>query len=91
MVEEPSDVAYEKPAPVLSFYYLTRALMKFCMHAFFRDITVLGTHNIPKKGPVIFCGNHQNQFCDGCILFSHSERDVRFMVAAKSMRRPVLK
>jgi len=50
----------------------------------------LGLHNIPKRGPVIFCGNHQNQFVDGSILFSTSNRDARFLVAAKSMRRPVL-
>ena len=53
------------------------------MNQFFRDITVLGLHNIPKRGPVIFCGNHQNQFVDGSILFSTSNRDARFLVAAK--------
>jgi len=50
----------------------------------------LGKHNIPQKGPVIFCGNHQNQFVDGCVLFSVAQRDARFMVAAKSMRRPII-
>jgi glycerol-3-phosphate O-acyltransferase/dihydroxyacetone phosphate acyltransferase len=53
------------------------------MKQFFRDISVLGLHNIPKKGPVIFCGNHNNQFVDGVILFFTASRDVRFMVAAK--------
>jgi len=43
----------------------------------------LGLHNIPKKGPVIFCGNHNNQFVDGSIAFFTSNRDVQFMVAAK--------
>lgn len=53
------------------------------MNQFFRDITILGLHNIPKRGPLIFCGNHQNQFVDGSILFSTSNRDARFLVAAK--------
>ena len=53
------------------------------MHQFFESITVLGLHNIPKKGPVIFCGNHNNQFVDGSIAFFTSNRDVQFMVAAK--------
>lgn len=86
-----SHVVEEPPAPMFSFYSMVRGLMRFSMNQFFRDITVLGKHNIPKKGPVIFCGNHNNQFCDGTILFSFAERDVRFIVAAKSMRRPVLK
>lgn len=53
------------------------------MHQFFEEITVLGLHNIPVKGPVIFCGNHNNQFVDGCILYATTSRDARFMVAAK--------
>jgi len=60
------------------------------MNTFFSEVVVLGKHNIPKRGPVIFCGNHNNQFVDGCILYSTIKRDVRFMVAAKSMRRPVI-
>lgn len=61
------------------------------MHQFFRDISVIGGKNVPKKGPVIFCGNHSNQFVDGSILFATAPRDVRFLVAGKSMRRPVVK
>ena len=57
--------------------------MRFSMNQFFRDITIVGRHNVPKKGPVIFCGNHNNQFCDGTILLSFAGRDVRFIVAAK--------
>jgi glycerol-3-phosphate O-acyltransferase / dihydroxyacetone phosphate acyltransferase len=53
------------------------------MHLFFRDITVLGKHNVPTTGPVIFCGNHANQFNDGNILLATAPRNVRFMVAAK--------
>ena len=54
------------------------------MHNFFSEIQVLGYENIPATGPVIFCGNHSNQFCDGCILLACAKnRDVRFMVAAK--------
>jgi glycerol-3-phosphate O-acyltransferase/dihydroxyacetone phosphate acyltransferase len=84
-------VAFEVPSAFCSFYNVTRSFMGFCMNQFFRDITVLGSHNIPKTGPVIFCGNHNNQFMDGCILLKEAIREVRFMVAAKSMRRPVLK
>ena len=53
------------------------------MTLFFRDITILGTHNVPKTGPVIFCGNHANQFSDGHIMLGNAPRNVRFLVAAK--------
>jgi hypothetical protein len=78
-----SNLAYEEPAPMFSFYWMLRFSMGMFMKQFFRDISVLGLHNIPKKGPVIFCGNHNNQFVDGTILFFTANRDVRFMVAAK--------
>ena len=90
-IATPSNVAYEKPAGFFTFYNMTRLFMDFVMKQFFREIQVLGKHNIPKRGPVIFCGNHQNQMMDGSILFANATRDVRFMVAAKSMRRPVYK
>lgn len=51
-------VAYEKPASFCTMYNFLKLFMRFCMNQFFRDITILGLHNIPKKGPVIFCGNH---------------------------------
>jgi hypothetical protein len=89
-IESPEVLAYENPAPCCSFFNMVRTLMQFIMHSFFRDVQVLGKHNIPKRGPVIFCGNHQNQFVDGCVLYSVAQRDVRFMVAAKSMRRPLI-
>ena len=78
-----SNLAYEEPAPMFSFYWMVRFSMDMFMKQFFKDITVLGLDNIPNKGPVIFCGNHNNQFVDGTILFTTASRDVRFMVAAK--------
>jgi hypothetical protein len=79
----PVTISSEVSAPFVSIYNSIRMLMNFVVHQIFRDITVLGTHNIPKTGPIIFCGNHQNQFIDGCILYAKAQRDVRFMVAAK--------
>lgn len=81
---KPSEnIAYEVPVSKFSFYNATRQLMSFMVHQFFEEITILGLHNIPLKGPVIFCGNHNNQFVDGCILYVTTNRDVRFMVASK--------
>lgn len=82
-VVQDENLPLEEPAGMFSLYNAIRLLMKFSMAQFFKDITVLGLKNIPKRGPVIFCGNHCNQFVDGAILFTSAGRDVRFMVAAK--------
>ena len=68
---------------MFSFYNFTKQLLKFSMNQFFKEITLIGEHNIPEKGPVIFCGNHNNQFIDGTILYGFAKRDIRTMVAMK--------
>lgn len=83
-------LAYEKPFPTFSFYNMVKSFMKFSMHQFFKEIIIIGKENVPKRGPVIFCGNHTNQFVDGSLVFFAAPRDTRFMVAAKSFKRPVL-
>ena len=39
---------------------------------------ILGTENIPKDGPVIFCGNHRN-FLDAPLIVVTAKREMRFM------------
>ena len=53
-------IVFEKPSHFLSFYNFVKMIMSFLMNNFFKDITVLGAHNVPKRGPVILCGNHPN-------------------------------
>ena len=88
--KDESSLPYEEPAPFFSVYNIIRMAMGFFMNLFFKDISILGLQNIPKKGPIIIYGNHANQYCDGCIQLSSSSRDVRFMVAASSMRKPII-
>jgi glycerol-3-phosphate O-acyltransferase / dihydroxyacetone phosphate acyltransferase len=47
------------------FFYSMRVFLHSILSIFFRSIEVVGTENIPVKGPVIFTGNHSNQFVDG--------------------------
>jgi glycerol-3-phosphate O-acyltransferase/dihydroxyacetone phosphate acyltransferase len=66
----PDQIAHEMAEPFFSLFNMVRLFMNFCVHQFFREVMVLGIPNIPKTGPVIFCGNHGNQMMDGCILFA---------------------
>ncbi|EPY25892.1 glycerol-3-phosphate acyl transferase [Angomonas deanei] len=57
---------------------------------YFREVTVVGAENIPMEGAVVFYGNHQNQFIDALMMNSSVGRPVRFIMAEKSYRQPVI-
>lgn len=67
-----------------------RVLCKALVRFFFRDVTVVGKERIPCYGPVIFVGNHNNQFVDAVMLIASLPRYVRFMIAEVSLKRPVI-
>lgn len=46
--------------------------------------------HIPTDGPVILVGNHHNQFVDPAIVLTQTPREVRFLIAAKSLKRVVV-
>lgn len=51
-------------------YYLLKLLWIYCMKLFFREVETIEKNNIPKEGPVIVFGNHNNQFVDGVVNYS---------------------
>mmetsp|Transcript_19569 Transcript_19569/g.45496 ORF Transcript_19569/g.45496 Transcript_19569/m.45496 type:complete len:707 (+) Transcript_19569:132-2252(+) len=55
---------------------------------FFKSVEIVGAENIPRKGPIILTGNHNNQFVDGIMLLTNCRRDICFMIAEKSWNRP---
>jgi glycerol-3-phosphate O-acyltransferase/dihydroxyacetone phosphate acyltransferase len=57
---------------------------------FFSSMEVIGKQNIPTHGPVIFTGNHMNQFVDGAVIVTTNPRRVGFLVAEKSMQKPLI-
>jgi glycerol-3-phosphate O-acyltransferase/dihydroxyacetone phosphate acyltransferase len=65
-------------------------LMWFLTTIFFREVAVVGKENIPESGPVVFYANHQNQFIDAMVLRATTGRNCRFIIAEKSMHRPII-
>jgi glycerol-3-phosphate O-acyltransferase/dihydroxyacetone phosphate acyltransferase len=57
---------------------------------FFSSMEVLGRENIPDHGPIIFSGNHMNQFVDGGVMMITSPHSVGFLVAAKSFEKIII-
>lgn len=51
---------------------------------------IVGIDNIPRHGPVIFSGNHSNQFVDGLMVMTTAQHRVGFLIAEKSYNHPVV-
>eukprot|EP00005_Dracoamoeba_jomungandri_P008586 CAMPEP_0174266534 /NCGR_PEP_ID=MMETSP0439-20130205/30573_1 /TAXON_ID=0 /ORGANISM="Stereomyxa ramosa, Strain Chinc5" /LENGTH=598 /DNA_ID=CAMNT_0015353561 /DNA_START=1 /DNA_END=1797 /DNA_ORIENTATION=- len=69
---------------------LTIWIFRIILQVFFHDIELVGRENVPKKGAVIFVGNHNNQFIDVMILLCHAGRQIAFVTAAVSLKRKVI-
>lgn len=57
---------------------------------FFSSVEIVGLEHLPKEGPVIMTGNHNNQFVDGLMLLTNCPREISFMIAQKSWDRPLV-
>jgi glycerol-3-phosphate O-acyltransferase/dihydroxyacetone phosphate acyltransferase len=51
---------------------------------------IIGKQNIPQHGPIIFTGNHMNQFVDGAVLMVTNPHRICFLVAEKSYNTAVI-
>lgn len=71
-------------------YYSTKTFFTSVLNIFFSSIEVLGKENIPKHGPVIFCGNHMNQFVDGGVALVTCPHKISMMVAESSFKKVVI-
>ena len=71
-------------------YYFVKVFLQSIGSIFFSSVEVVGRQNIPEHGPIIFSGNHFNQFVDGMNLLTNCNHRVGFLVAAGSFNKPVI-
>ncbi|TDH72322.1 hypothetical protein CCR75_002664 [Bremia lactucae] len=71
-------------------YRSTRVFLNSILSISFKSVDLIGLDNVPTEGPVIFTGNHANQFVDGLVVMMTSPRKVGFMIAEKSWYLPVV-
>lgn len=75
----------------MAVYWCMRWFIDHCvLKVFFRRIDLVGVFRVPSEGPVIFVANHNNQFVDPLMLIANVNRVVRFLIAAKSLKRAVV-
>jgi glycerol-3-phosphate O-acyltransferase/dihydroxyacetone phosphate acyltransferase len=71
-------------------YFATKVFFQSILNIFFSSIEVLGKENIPAHGPIIFTGNHMNQFVDGAMVLVTNPHRVSFLVAESSFSKPII-
>jgi len=71
-------------------YFSVKVFFHSILSIFFNDIQVVGRENIPEFGPVIFTSNHANQFMDGTMIMCTCQRNISYLMAEKSWKRPII-
>lgn len=71
-------------------YFTVKVFFHSILSIFFRSVEVVGRDNIPRYGPVIFVGNHANQFVDGIMVLSTCEHKISYLMAETSWKRRVI-
>jgi len=51
-----------------------------------KKITVFGKENIPKKGALLFIGNHQNALIDAILIPTTNNRNIHFLTRASAFK-----
>lgn len=71
-------------------YWIIQKFSQTIKSLYFSKVHVVGRENIPRDGPVIFCGNHANQFIDPIMIISYVPRQMSFTIAASSFSKPLI-
>ncbi len=76
------------------FYYPTKEQIHIGFKLFYKKYKIVGAHNVPKKGPVIFASAHQNALVDALIICSSTRRGPHFItrgdIFKKKLARDIL-
>ena len=65
-------------------YNIIKIFFTLILNTFFREIRVIGRHNLPKRGPCIIVGNHNNQYIDALLMIIISSMEINFVIDLKS-------
>lgn len=72
-------------------YFTITVFFQSILSIFFRSIEVIGRHNIPTRGPVIFTINHANQFMDAVMVICTCQpRKMSYLMAEASWKRRII-
>ncbi len=61
-------------------YTILRPTTRIVLRGYYRKIFVNGQHNIPRGQPVILAVNHPSAFTEPCVLATHLDRVLHFLI-----------
>lgn len=64
------------------WYYIIQGYVKIGLFFTLKKVNVFGKENIPKKGAVLFIGNHQNALIDALLIPTTNSRKTHFLARA---------
>lgn len=68
------------------WYKTVRIYVKIGLFFLFKRISVNGQKNIPKKGALVFIGNHQNALIDAILVPTTNNRNIHFLTRASAFK-----
>src|SRR5712664_2933282 len=72
------------------FYRTVRAVARFWLWFFFKTVDVRRPERVPRKGPVLLCINHPNNFIDSLVVGAALRRKVHYLATAALFRNPLV-
>lgn len=61
-------------------YSILRPTTRIVLRGYYKKLFVNGQHHIPKNQPVILAVNHPSAFTEPCVLATHLERELHFLI-----------
>lgn len=70
---------------------ILRVIVSFCIFTYCKivyRVKIVGKENVPKEGPLLFCGNHRT-YLDPPLIVVTAGRDMRFMAKEELKKNPL--
>jgi 1-acyl-sn-glycerol-3-phosphate acyltransferase len=64
-------------------YYILRPFIYWCLHAWFKNIVIVGKENLELEGPIIYVSNHPNAALDPLLLAINQKPKLFYLAAAE--------
>jgi glycerol-3-phosphate O-acyltransferase/dihydroxyacetone phosphate acyltransferase len=84
------EAAPAPPAEMDRLYAAVRVLGRFARWFFFKRVDVRHPERVPRRGPVLLCINHPNNFIDSLLVGTAQPRRVHFLATASIFKNRLL-
>ena len=72
------------------WYYLVKFYIRLGLFFYYKKLKIVGQENIPKRGAILFVGNHQNALIDPLIIATTNNRNTHFLTRAGVFKKKLI-